>query len=398
MRLGLERVEALLNRLGAPHKRLRVIHIAGSNGKGSVCALVAEGLRAAGHRVGMTISPHLQQVNERIQVDGQPISDDALQLLLEEVVAASTGEFPTYFELVTVAALLHFDRVQADYAVVEVGLGGRLDATNIIPRPLLTCVTTVSLDHTDRLGPDLASIASEKAGIIKPGVPVVVGRLVPKAMSVVRSMAAERGAELLALDEDFECSGRPLSFSYTRGRRQLDDLELGIEGAHQVGNAGIAITLLQMLGIGDAAIRAGLRDARHPGRLEWLRPRLLVDGAHNTESAEVLAAYLRSLPREGRRTLVLGVSADKDIRSLAAALAPQVDRILTSRCSHIRASEPGDVAAALIDLPVPVFPAGPIEDALPEACSTEGLVVVAGSLFLAGAVRDLIAAQKPASD
>lgn len=392
MRLGLERVESLLNRLGAPHKRLRVVHIAGSNGKGSVCALVTEGLRAAGHRVGSTISPHLQQVNERIQVDGQPISDESLDLLLEEVVAASGEDFPTYFELITVAAMLHFDRVGVDYAVVEVGLGGRLDATNVVPRPLLTAITTVSLDHMDRLGNDLASIASEKAGIIKPGVPCVAGRLPREAMSVVRSMAAERDSQLLVPDEDYRAHGGNADFTYERGRRLLESLELGLQGEHQVGNAGVAITLLQLLGVGDAAIREAMKDARHPGRLEWLGPRLLVDGAHNTESAEKLAEYLRSLPRQGLRTLVLGVSSDKDIRSLAAPLVPQVDRILTSRCAHARAREPGDVAAELVDLPIPVMPAGNIEGALVAARGGEGLVVVAGSLFLAGAVRDLVEA------
>ena len=390
MRLGLERVESLLNRLGAPHKRLRVVHIAGSNGKGSVCSLVTEGLRAAGHRVGTTISPHLQQVNERIQVDGQPISDASLELLLEEVVAAADGEPPTYFELITVAAMVHFDRVGVDYAVVEVGLGGRLDATNVVPKPLLTAITTVSLDHMDRLGNDLASIASEKAGIIKPGVPVVAGRLVREAMSVVRSMAAQREAPLLVPDEDYHCTGTNGDFSYERGRRRVDGLVLGLAGAHQVDNAGVAITMLQLLGVGDAAIRSAMADARHPGRLEWLGPRLLVDGAHNTESAEKLAAYLRSLPRQGKRTLVLGVSADKDIRSLTAPLVPQVDRILTSRCGHARALEPGAVAAELVDLPVPVMPAGNIESALAAATATEDLVVVAGSLFLAGAVRDIM--------
>ncbi len=388
--MGLERVEILLNRLGAPHEGLRVVHVAGTNGKGSVCALVAEGLRSGGHRVGMSLSPHLQEVNERIQVDGKPISDEALSLLLEEVAVAAGDDFPTYFELIMVCAFLHFDRLGVDYAVVEVGLGGRLDASNVVSRPLITAITTLGLDHTDRLGPDLASIAAEKAGIIKSSVPVVVGKLPPKALSVVRSMAAEKGAEFLAMDEDFKVSGRPADFSYLRGSRELLELELSLVGAHQVHNAGVAITMLQLLGVGDAAIRQGLKNAQHPGRLEWLGPRLLIDGAHNTESAEALAAYLRSLPRPGRRTLVLGASVDKDIRSLAAPLAPCVDRILTSRCSHFRAQQPGDVAAALVDLPVPVMPAGAIEDTLRAVRASEDLVVVAGSLFLAGAVRDLV--------
>ena len=406
VRLGLDRVSQLLSFLGAPQRGLKVVHVAGSNGKGSVCALVERCLIEGGKRVGATLSPHLQQVNERIRVDGEPISDEALDALLVEVdekarAWAVANELPglqplTYFELITVCALLHFRRAGVDLAVVEVGLGGRLDATNVV-EPTVTAVTSIALEHTDRLGTDLASIAGEKAGIIKPSAPVVIGQMPKVATAVVRAAAMDRGATPLVAGEDFRVSGRPASFRYEGAGAVREDLRIELYGQHQVQNAAVAIALLDALGqavpelaIDEAALVEGLRKARHPGRLEWLHPKLLLDGAHNQQGAERLAAYLRELPREASRTLLLGGSRDKDVRAIGAALAPVVDRIYTTRCSHFRAAEPGDLATELVDVGIPVMPAGPIEDALPAARADGGLVIVSGSLFLCGAVRDLV--------
>jgi dihydrofolate synthase/folylpolyglutamate synthase len=294
-------------------------------------------------------------------------------------------------------AWLHFAREKVDVAVVEVGLGGRLDATNVL-RSEVCAIVSIGLDHMDRLGPDLASIASEKAGILKDGVPMVLGPLPQQALRAIRPAAVERGAPLLLPGEDYEVSGSAQDFRYQRGERVLEDLSVGLQGQHQVENAGVVITVLDELGarlphlaVSEQALRAGLREGRHPGRCEWLSPRLLVDGAHNPAGAERLAEYLRSLPERGPRTLLLGSSDDKDPRGVASALAGEVDRIYTTRCAHPRAQEAGDVAAALVDLRMPVMPAGDIEQALGMACAQPGLVVVAGSLFLVGAVRDLLA-------
>lgn len=407
VRLGLDAIGRFLDHLGSPHARLRVLHVAGSNGKGSTVAMLEACLRQAGHRVGVTVSPHIQHVNERIRVDGVPIDDESLDRLLFEIDgkarawAEASGRDHvsplTYFELMTVCAFVHLARCQVDVAVVEVGLGGRLDATNIVD-PRVCAVTSISLDHTDRLGNDLASIAGEKAGIIKAGRPVVVGDMPNIARTVVRCAAVDRGAPLVVVGEDAHATPSGREFRYDGPGGSRPGLEVSLHGRHQMQNAAVAIAMLDCLAqvepdlaVSDEALRGGLRIAHHPGRLEWLSPTVLIDGAHNPDGAERLAAYLSELPREATRTLLFGGGTDKDLRSVAAALAPHVDRIYTTRCGHHKASEPGAVAASLVDVGVPVIPAGSIEDALPAAQELGGLVVVAGSLFLAGAARDLVA-------
>ena len=406
VRLGLDAITRFLEHLGAPHERCRVIHVAGTNGKGSTISLLESCLRQAGLRVGVTTSPHLQHVNERIRVDGQAITDDALDRLLFEIDgkarAWATTEGPgseqplTYFELMTVCAFVHLARSQVDVALVEVGLGGRLDATNVV-QPVVSAITSISLDHTDRLGTDLASIASEKAGIVKKGRPVVIGDMPSIARTTIRSLAVDREAPRVVVGEDAHVTQTGDTFRYDGPGGTRDGLELGLFGAHQLQNAAVAIAVLDLLAerlpelrVTEDALRQGLRIAHHPGRLEWLAPDLLVDGAHNPDGAQRLAAYLAGLPREDTRTLLLGGGTDKDLRSIAAALVPHVDRIYTTRCDHFKAQEPGDVAASLVDVGVPVMPVGRIEDALPAARERGGLVVVAGSLFLCGATRDLV--------
>ena len=409
VRLGLDRVRVFLKALGDPQLAAPVLHVAGTNGKGSVTAMMTGVLRAHGLTVGTYSSPHLQHVNERIAVDGKPISDLQLdQLLLEveqragqwaaEQDTDAAGPPLTYYEAMTVAAFLHFARAQVDVAVVEVGLGGRLDATNVVS-PLVTAITSVSLDHTAELGPDIASIAAEKAGILKQGVPMVIGPVPREAMRVIRSMAGGLEAPALVWGEDYEARGTPRRWRWTQGEREITELQIELAGQHQVENAGVALTavatlegLLPGFRLNEDAVRIGLRAARHPGRAEWLAPDLLVDGAHNADGARRLAEMLGRMTRYGRRTLLLGVSEGKDVRSIAAALAPQVDRVFTTRCAHPRAVEPGDVAAALVGMSCPVMPAGAVEEALPLAREGEGTVIVAGSLFLVGAVRDLVGA------
>ncbi|MFT5583975.1 MAG: dihydrofolate synthase/folylpolyglutamate synthase [Cognaticolwellia sp.] len=407
--MGLERVGALLDFMGNPHLAVPSMHVGGTNGKGSVSAMIAACQQAAERRVGLMISPHLQQVNERLSISGHDIPDVALERLLDQVharaqywaaeYAPELGEGPplTYFELIAVAGFSYFADCHVDLSVIEVGLGGRLDATNVV-QPKVSVITTVALDHMDRLGPDLASIAGEKAGILKPGVPVVVGRLAQDAMRVVRLTAHERGCPMFVLGQDFEHSGNEgglrVHWTHDGQERRVDSIRLGLAGAHQKDNAAIALRALDLLPpelrVPPGAMREGLAQVRHSGRMEWLSERVLVDGAHNAAGAQALASFLADLPRTGKRTLLLGASADKDIRSIASALASQFDLILTTRCAHERAADAGDVAQQLVDLSVPVMPAGDIEDALQMALEGEGLVVVAGSLFLVGAARDLL--------
>ena len=326
VRLGLGRITSFLDEIGSPHRSAPVVHVAGTNGKGSVCALTSAMLRAEGLNVGTTTSPHLQQVNERICVNGQPIGDDTLSDLLEEVETLAhafveRGEFSqeegpplTYFEAMVAAAFLHFQRTAVDVSVVEVGLGGRLDATTVVS-PAVSVITSVGLDHTEQLGPDVGSVAAEKGGVLKPGAPAAVGSLPTEALGVVRSMARAAGVPLQELGQDFRVWGTPGSFSYQRRGQEIERLSMNLTGQHQVENAAVAITAVQLLGeavpalaLGQEAVRTGLANARHAGRLEWLGPRLLVDGCHNVQAAMSLAAYLGSLPREGERVLLLGCS------------------------------------------------------------------------------------------
>jgi dihydrofolate synthase/folylpolyglutamate synthase len=410
VRMGLDRMQDFLSHLGSPHRAVPVIHVAGTNGKGSTVRILGSVLRQAGYRVGEYTSPHLQHVNERIRIDGSPISDANLLGLLDELAAArldwangldeglQAERVLTYFELMTAAAFVAFSQAKLDVVVVEVGLGGRLDATNVVD-PLMTIITSIGIDHTAQLGLDLGSIASEKAGIIKPGVPVVLGHVPQEAGRVIRAIAHERGSLLVRAEEDFMVSGaRDGSFSWSHCGRVEHGLSVGIPGDHQMLNAGLALTALAMLAdrfpvLDWADVVAGLTAATHPGRLERLEPDLLVDCAHNVDGASTLAEYLRGLPRDSERTLLLGASGDKDARSLMGPLAAQVDRVLTTHCSHPRATSAGDLAQSLVGVRVPVLPAGPIENALPLAREGGGLVIVAGSVFLAGAVRELVGVQ-----
>lgn len=404
VKMGLTRMRDFLRFLGDPHLAAPVVHVGGTNGKGSVCRLVGAMLEAQGYKVGITTSPHLQDVNERIRIGARPISDEALDRLLRHLEErrdawakeALGPEAPlplTWFELSIAAAWQHFADERVDVAVVEVGMGGRLDATNVC-EPLLTGIVTVGLDHTDHLGPDHASIAGEKAGIIKRGVPIVTGPMPREAFQVVRSVAVDRSAPLHAWGEQYVAHGTAEDFSFRGARGERHGLRLGLAGDHQVVNAGVALQLVDLLppalAVGDAAQRAGLLAARNRGRLEWLAPDLLVDGAHNPDGAAVLAAYLAQRPHNRRRVLLLGGGGDKDIRGVAAVLAPQVDRIVTTAGSHPKARTPAEIARMLDGIQTDVHVGGPLAEVLPQARGRGELVIVAGSLYLVGEVRDLL--------
>ena len=403
IRLGLARMREFLGTLGNPQGAFPVLHIGGTNGKGSVAQILGAILLASGRRVGVHTSPHLQTVNERIRFDGVPISDDQLGPVIVRIdrarqawaAAAQLTDEPyplTYFEFTVACVFEALAEANVDVGVIEVGMGGRLDATNVVT-PRVAAIVSIGLDHCDELGSDHASIAGEKAGIIKPGVPVVVGPLPADALQVIRSVAAERNAPLHVWGIDFEAFGSVNDFRYS-GRHTWEGLAVGLLGDHQLINAGVALRVLELSGmeVTESALRAGLANARHPGRLDWLGAHLLVDGAHNPPGATTLANYLAALPHDSRRTLVLGGGTDKDIRGVAATLAPVVDRIFTTAGTHERARSAAQIAAECEGLPVPVTAAGPIKDALKAARIDDDLVIVAGSLYLVGEVRDLVGA------
>ncbi len=415
----LDRIRSLLERLGNPHQRLRLLHIAGSKGKGSTAAMLADILRHAGYRTGLFTSPHLSRVEERIQVDRQPITAEELAALLSEIRAAIEApgftQAPTFFELATALGFLYFVRRRVDLAVIEVGLGGRFDSTNVC-RPLVAVITSISFDHMDLLGDRLASIAREKAGIIKPGVPVVSGVTVPEARQVIEAVSRDRGAPLQQLGADFHFryeagrvapSGggfvvqRPRMTVTTAGR-SWPVMELGLLGEHQAANAAVAtvcVEQLRRLGIPvtDTAVRTGLAEVHWPARLEVFggRPLVVLDCAHNLASAQALVDTLLVSFPAGRRWLVFAGSSDKDLAGMLELLAPHVAHaFLTASHSNARSVPPAQLAALVrpeTALPVTLCPTPEQAwHAARKAAGPDDLICITGSVYLAGELRPLL--------
>lgn len=398
MRYELDRMEAAVALRGHPERRVPAVHVAGTNGKGSVTTLVAAGLRASGRRVGLFTSPHLHHFTERFRLDGRPASRRVVARHLTELrrflERPDTPEL-SFFET---AALLAFELFAArgcDVAVYEVGLGGRLDATNVL-RPEVTAITRIALDHTRILGDTLGAIAGEKAGIVERGVPLVAGVREPEAVAAIRDRARRRRAPTVWLDRDFAATPgtRPGRVTLRLpGGRTLDDVHLRLAGAHQRDNAAIAAAVLDRLGdrglpVDDDAIRRGFAAARWPGRLERLRgaPPILLDAAHNEDGCAALAAHVAALPStSGRRVLLFGALGDKRWERMLDAVAPAFPRRVYAAPPMHRALAPETLAARH-----PGTVARSVPDALARArraAGPEGLVVVAGSLFLVAAVR-----------
>jgi dihydrofolate synthase/folylpolyglutamate synthase len=412
--LRLDAMRALLHRLGEPHRRLRLLHVAGSKGKGSTSAMLAAVLRRAGYRTGLFTSPHLCRVEERLQVDGEPISVLELTALLDDIRAAVTAGpalEPTFFEIATAACFLHFLRRRVDAAVLEVGLGGRFDSTNVC-RPAVALITSISFDHTQQLGNRLASIAMEKAGIVKPGLPTMSGVTVPEARQVIERICRERGAPLYQLGVDFhyryepgQVTGdglRPPRVQVLTRQRTWPVLELGLLGEHQAANAAVALAGVEHLRargwhVGDAAVAAGLAGVEWPARLEVVgrRPLVVLDCAHNVASAQALADTLRQSFPATRRLLVFAGSSDKDLAGMLRVLAPLFGHVFLTRYAHNPRSVPPEVLAGLLprdaDLAVTLCPTA-VEGwhAARDAAGPADLICVTGSVFLAGELRPLL--------
>lgn len=407
--IGLERTAWILRAAGNPERRYPSVHVAGTKGKGSTAACLASILGAAGYRVGLYTSPHLHTFRERIQISGQPIDPGLFAELTAELAAANAalvGEHPdwgeaTAFELATALALLAFARSRVDVAVVEVGLGGRLDATNVL-LPEVAAITSISYDHTQILGNTLAEIAREKGGIIKPGRPVVSAPQHPEAEAVITRTAAERGAPLLLGGRDWAVEGVPARFSFRGPGGELHGLRLALRGAHQVENAGVALAVGQLLGerglpIPESALRRGLVEVQWPGRLEVVheRPCVVVDGSHNVDSAERLARAMREEFTWRRLTLVLGIARDKDIPGIVRALAPLADEVVAVASHSPRAARPERIlaAASALQLPVAAHEAGSVAEALDAAlaqAAPEDLILVTGSLYVVAEAREAL--------
>lgn len=403
---GLSRMNRLLEYCKNPHLGLRAVHIAGTKGKGSTAAMLASILRTAGFSVGLYTSPHIYDIRERIQINGDWISEADVTRLLNRLhpyleVAKHGGETyaPTFFETFTVIAFLYFLERRVDFAVIEVGLGGRLDATNVL-RPLACAITPVSFDHTDKLGTELPKIAWEKAGIIKPETPVVSGVQRPDALDVIRARSAELSAPLHVVGEDVQIESGGDTFAVTTWRRRLDALTVPLVGRHQQENAAVAVGLAELLcergvAISDAHIRRGLAAVRWPGRIQTVStdPETIVDGAHNEASVQVLADVLAGLPAK-RTIFVVAIARDKDIPSIMRVLAPCGDEFIFTRTKNPRAAEPEDLKSRLLEAAPrkSVHLAAAPVDALALArrlASPADRIVVTGSMYLAGDVLSL---------
>lgn len=398
IKLGLATMTALMVRLGMPQTRYRTLHIAGTNGKGSTAAMAAAVLQAAGYRVGLYTSPHLVEFRERIRVNGEMIAESQVAQLTEQLQTLCEPDLPpTFFEYTTAMAFQHFADSVVDVAVLEVGLGGRFDATNVV-MPMACAVTTISLDHQEYLGTTLSSIAFEKAGIIKPGVPVVLGRLEDDAWRTIEQVARERQAPVFRLNEDFRTEGEgPQQFSYRGLGMQYDGLTCALEGRHQLDNAACALALLgaaapQGIAVTAEAVSAALRGVNWAGRLEVVdrRPTILLDGAHNPAAATALADYLTRSDRSHPSrpvVLVLGMMRDKDHRGFVETLSGLVDEVVLTQADLPRSATAQELRALLEGLlPHPhVVPS--LSDAIALArqlATPDGLVCVTGSLMLVG--------------
>jgi len=379
VRPGLERMFALTARLGNPERAFRSVLIGGSNGKGSTARALAAIARAADLRVGLFTSPHLISFNERIEVHGRPITDAELEELITEVEPAAEEVGATYFEVAAALAFVYFARKGVDLAVLEVGLGGRLDAVNVVD-PELSIITALSLEHTDWLGPTLAHIAREKAGIMRSGKPVLT--LAGPSAGLLSTEARRRGALLEAVSpRALQVSGYGVDFSLGRDR-----FFGALMGRHQAGNLSLAARAATHLGIGTEAVARGLREVRHQGRLEYRpRERLLLDGAHNPDGARALAGALDDYFPGSPKSLVFAVSRDKDVAGMARWLAPRFQRVWLTSYPGPRARPPEELSRFFPGARVEADPLRALARARRQP-RPGGLTVVAGSLYLLGAI------------
>lgn len=434
--LKLDRMRELLARLDHPERAMPIVHVAGTKGKGSTSAMLAAMLRAAGRRVGLFTSPHLEGVEERFNVDGRPAGRDELVELVNrvrpvvEAMDASARQRgadaigPTYFEVTTAMALAQFARRAVDLAILEVGLGGRLDSTNVCT-PILSIITSISFDHTQQLGTTLAAIATEKAGIIKPSVPVVSGATQPEPRDVIRREAARQGCRLIELGRDFDFDYRPprrldredgpgevdfLARSAELSAPSRPALRLRLLGRHQAANAAVAVAAvgeLARLGwnVADEAVREGLGGAALPARIELLgrRPTVVLDAAHNVASIEALIAVLRESFAPKRRWLIFAASADKDVAGMLRAAAGYFDEIiLTCYQSNPRAMPAEALRALAAEATGRMGTTRPTPaeawDEVAARAEPGDLVCIAGSFFLAAELRRMLASRLAADD
>ncbi len=410
IKLGLDTVDGILKNLDYPQKKFRSIHIAGTNGKGSTASYIASILQNSGCNVALYTSPHLIKFNERFVINGKQVSDNDIVDAYLAVKNADTGERQaTFFELATSMAFYLFAGQKVKWAVIETGMGGRLDATNII-LPELSIISNLSIEHADYLGDSLEAIAGEKAGIIKHQKPVITGVSQPSALKIIKDRAEKMSAPLYIKDHDFfteNAGDRPLRFNYRGILHNWKGLETSLKGPHQTENAALALAACDLLSdkiladsgksmITETSVRTGLATTKWPGRLEYIMksPDVIIDGAHNLHAAENLGMYLDENFNQKHLTMVIGILNDKPYKEMLTNLLPCADKIIFTRAKIDRSLDPAvlrDFAQTFSSAHIQIIEdvAGAVEHAVKSA-SSDDAVCIAGSLYVAGEARDKI--------
>ncbi len=399
IKFGLSSTLDLLARLGLPYQEARYLHIAGTNGKGSVAAMLSAVLSQADYPVGLYTSPHLVSMSERFRLRDREIEAGALLHLINRVRAVvDAAEPPTFFEFVTAMALLYFLEAKADPIILETGMGGRLDATNIVT-PLVSVITNISRDHQDHLGRGLLAIAGEKAGVIKKGAPLVTYATQDSVLDLLRQHCRDLGAPLYQGGVDYKAQGRGGGrFTYHGIKKELYGLTLSLAGPHQYRNAAVALAVLELLEsrgltITESTLREGLANTRWPGRLERVSqdPRILLDGAHNPAAALALAQALKKTRGNGRLLLVMGIMADKEVDTILARLLPLAQAVIFTRPQYFRSAATEDLARRARPYQLEVLQVPRVNEAIKRAQTLAGpddRIVITGSLFTVGEAKE----------
>lgn len=411
MRLGLDNIKKLLELLGDPQNNLKIIHVAGTNGKGSTCSFISSILKESGYKVGLYTSPFLETFTERIRVNGENIREEEvgkIVSLIKEKIERMVSEgysYPTEFEIVTAMAFYYYNQEKVDFVALEVGLGGRYDATNVIDKPVVSAITSISLDHTGILGDTLAKIAFEKGGIIKENCPTIVYPQQEEASEVIKNICAEKKSKYIECDfKNIEIKSSNINsqiYNCNINGKELRDLEIKLIGDHQIKNSIVALNVIEYLNdikitnISEENIRKGLLETKWPGRIEKIseNPMFIIDGAHNEEGAKSLANSIDKYFENKNKILVIGMLEDKDIDSVLDLLIPKFNKVITTTPDNPRAIDANKLKEKIERYNIEVTCKPNIKEAVDyalEISNKDDVIISAGSLYMIGNVRTII--------
>lgn len=411
MRLGLDNIKKLLELLGNPQNNLKIIHVAGTNGKGSTCSFISSILKESGYKVGLYTSPFLETFTERIRVNGENISEEEVGKIVSlikekiEIMVSEGYSYPTEFEIVTAMAFYYYNQEKVDFVALEVGLGGRYDATNVIDKPVVSAITSISLDHTGILGDTLAKIAFEKGGIIKEDCPTIVYPQQEEASEVIKNICAEKKSKYIECDfKNIEIKSSNINsqiYNCNINGKELRDLEIKLIGDHQIKNSIVALNVIEYLNdikitnISEENIRKGLLETKWPGRIEKIseNPMFIIDGAHNEEGAKSLANSIDKYFENKNKILVIGMLEDKDIDSVLDLLIPKFNNVITTTPDNPRAIDANKLKEKIERYNIEVTCKPNIKEAVDyalEISNKDDVIISAGSLYMIGNVRTII--------